>query len=237
MTSETEARRSVAITGAPLSAVDALDGRAFAVELDVRAEPRQLLHVHEAVLEDRLGDVRRALRPRHQRHELRLQVGREAGERRGRDLDRRDARAVARDPHAAYWSSLTSTPAWASTSSADLQQFGARVLQHHVAAGHGHRHGIGAGLDAVGQHAVARAVQLGHALDHDARGAGAGDLGAHLVEAVGDVVDLRLARGVLDHGRAVRERGRHQRGMGAADRHLGEDDLAAAQPFLARAMT
>ena len=92
MTSDTEARRSVAITGAPLSVLDALDGRGLAVELDAGAEPRQLLHVHEAVLEDRLGDARGALGAGHQRHELRLQVGREARERRGRDVDRGDAR-------------------------------------------------------------------------------------------------------------------------------------------------
>ncbi len=47
---------------------------------------------------------------------------------------------------------------------------------------------------------------LRHALDDDPRGAGAGDLRAHLVEAVGDVADLGLARGVLDHGGAVGER-------------------------------
>src|SRR5499433_4022297 len=35
-----------------------LDGGAFAVELDVGAEPHQLLHVHETVLEDGLGDAR-----------------------------------------------------------------------------------------------------------------------------------------------------------------------------------
>ena len=55
MTSETEARRSVAITGAPFSAVDAVDRRRLAVERDVGAEAGQFLHVHEAVLEDRLA--------------------------------------------------------------------------------------------------------------------------------------------------------------------------------------
>ena len=42
--------------------LDALDDRRVAVEPDVRAEPRQFLHVHEAVLEDRLGDARDAAR-------------------------------------------------------------------------------------------------------------------------------------------------------------------------------
>ena len=68
-----------------------------------------------------------------------------------------------------------------------------------------------------------------NALDHDARCAGAGNLRAHLVQAVGDVDDLRLARGVLDHRGAVGERCRHQCGMGAADGDLGKGDLAAAQ--------
>ena len=40
------------------------------------------------------------LRARHQRHELRLQIGREARERRGRHVDRREADAVARDADA-----------------------------------------------------------------------------------------------------------------------------------------
>ena len=110
-----------------------------------------------------------------------------------------------------------------------LQQFRTRVLQQHVAAGHGDRHGIGAGLDAVGQHGVARAVQLGDALDDDTPGAGAGNARAHLVEAIGDVGDLGLLRRVLDHGRAVGERRRHDRGVGAADGDFRENDLAAAQ--------
>ena len=69
-------------------------------------------------------------------------------------------------------------------------------------------------------------------------GAGAADLRAHLVEAVGDVADLRLARGVLDHRGAAGERGRHQRRVGAADGDLGEfDRRRRASPFCARAIT
>ena len=113
-----------------------------------------------------------------------------------------------------------------------LQQFAACIFQKHVAAGHRRRHGIGAGLDAVGQHAVVGPAKLRHALNHDARGARAGDLGAHLVEAIGDVGDLRLARGVLDHARAARQRRRHQRGVGAPDRHLGKFDLATLEAAL-----
>ena len=54
--------------------------------------------MHEAVFENRLGDSRDAARAGHQRHELRLEIGREAGEGGGRDIDRLDrAAGVAAD--------------------------------------------------------------------------------------------------------------------------------------------
>src|SRR5438045_2419910 len=64
------------------------------------------------------------------------------------------------------------------------------------------------------------------------RGSGAADLRTHLVEAVGDVLDLRLARGVFDQGRAVSERRRHQGGVCAAYGDLREHDLAALEAVL-----
>ena len=82
---------------------------------------------------------------------------------------------------------------------------GARVLEQHVAAGHGDRHGVGAGLDAVGQHGVARAVQARDALDRRcARCRRPRSCAPILIEAVGEIDDLRLARRVLDHRRAAR---------------------------------
>src|SRR5690606_244073 len=66
--------------GSALQPLHALHDRGLAVEGDVGTKAGELLHVHEAVLENRLGDARLALRPGHQRHELGLQVGREAGE-------------------------------------------------------------------------------------------------------------------------------------------------------------
>ena len=63
MTSEALARRSVAITCAPESGRAAVHVRGVAVDVDVGAHARELGHVHEAVLEDGLGDARCALRP------------------------------------------------------------------------------------------------------------------------------------------------------------------------------
>ncbi len=76
---------------------------------------------------------------------------------------------------------------------------------------------------------MARAVELGDAVDDDAPRAGAGNARAHLVETLGNVDDFRLACGVLDHGRAVGQRGRHDRRVGAADGHFGKHDLAALE--------
>ena len=168
------------------------------------------------------------LRARHQRHQLRLQIGGEGGERRGGHFDRPEVAAVAGDANALI-GRRHCRAGLRQHIKRGLQQFWARVLQQHVAAGHGDRHGVGAGLDPVGQHRVARAVKFFDALDFNGDGAGAGDACAHLVEAVGDVADFRFARGVLDHGGAVRQRRRHQRGVRAADGDFGKHDLRAVQ--------
>src|SRR5262249_19004624 len=81
--------------GRALEALDAFDGRGLALDMDARAEPRQLLHVHEAAFENGLGDARGAARARHQRHQLRLQVGGETRKRLGRDFDRFEPGTVA----------------------------------------------------------------------------------------------------------------------------------------------
>ncbi len=182
--------------------------------------------MHETVFKNCFGDVRRAFRTRHQRHELRLQIGRKAGERRGRNLDRPDAGAVARDTNA-FVVRRDGRACFGQHVQRRLQQFGTRAGELHIAAGHRDRHGIGAGLDAIRQNGMPRAVQLGHAFDDNARRAGAGNLRAHLVEAVGDIDDLRLARRVGDDRRALGERRRHQRHMGAADRDFRKIDLRA----------
>ncbi len=228
ITSETEARRSVAITGAPFSAgtpsTMALSPSSF-----IRApKSGQFLDMHEAVLENRLGDARGAFGAGHQRHELRLKVGRESGEGRGGDIDRLDAVAVARNAQALR-RGFDLRARFGQDVERRLEMFGPCALQQHVAAGHGGRHGVGAGLDAVGQHAMLGAAEPRDALDLDHRRAGALDLGAHFHQKIGQIANFRLARGVADQCRPLGERRRHQGHMGAADRDLGKIDLAAAQ--------
>ena len=91
MISDTEARKSVAMTCAPRKPFHAGDEGGIAFEIDTRAEPRQLLHMHEAVLEDGLAHLAGAVGHAHQRDELRLKIGGEAGE--GLGLHRHRAQA------------------------------------------------------------------------------------------------------------------------------------------------
>ena len=67
-----------------------------------------------------------------------------------------------------------------------LQEVGAGPVQQHVAAGDGRRHGIGPGLDAVGQHGMLGAVQRLASLDPQGRRAEPLDPGAHPDQAVGE---------------------------------------------------
>ena len=92
----------------------------------------------------------------------------EGGERRRRHVDGGNARAVA--GHANALRALADLRAGRRQCvERGLQQIGPGAGEQHVAAGHRHRHGVGAGFDAVRHHGVARAVQLRHALDFDRR--------------------------------------------------------------------
>src|SRR5690242_13520957 len=68
-----------------LQARYAAHDRRVALDGDVGAQALQLERVHEAILENSLGDDRRALRHGSERHELRLHVRGEARIRRGAD--------------------------------------------------------------------------------------------------------------------------------------------------------
>src|SRR6266508_6860165 len=59
-------------------AVNAGDEGGVALEIDAGAKTRELLHMHEAVLEDGLAHLRGAVGRAHQGDELGLQVGGEA---------------------------------------------------------------------------------------------------------------------------------------------------------------
>ena len=96
----------------------------------------------------------------------RLQVGRKSGKRRGGHFDRLERSPVAGDADALVGRRHAGAGLRKDVERR-LQQLGVRILKQDVAAGHGHGHRVGAGLDPVGQHRMARAVQRWDALDYD----------------------------------------------------------------------
>ena len=163
ITSLAEARRSVAITGAPTSASTPLHDRRVAFDGDIGAQPMQLLHVHEPVLEDRLGDAADAVGDAVERHELRLHVGGKPGYGAVRRLTARGALLHA-DAHQSAPASICA-PASRSLSSTASSVRGAAPRSSTSPPQAAAAHEKGAGLDPVGHDAVARAVQRLDALD------------------------------------------------------------------------
>ena len=184
--------------------------------------------MHEAVLKNLLADHAGAVGNRHQRHDLGLQIGGKAGIGRGGDVLGAWPHSVHVHLHAARRGRDLGT-----TLGQDGIQggngVGKRTHQLHLAAGDRDGNGIGAGLDAVGHHAMRRAVQARDALHRDLAAAQAPYLGPHGDQAVAQVDDLRLARGIDDAGGAFGEGRRHQRGLGGADADEGENNLRALQ--------
>ena len=84
-----------------------------------------------------------------------------------------------------------------------------------MAAAYGARDEEGSGLDAVREHGVLSAMEPLHPVDGDDGGAGALDFRAEGDEEVREIHDLRLARGVLDDGSAVRQGSGHHEVLGA----------------------
>ena len=133
----------------------AFDHRDLAVGLDLGAQAQHLVDVHEAVLEDGLGDARGALGDRVERHELGLHVGREARVLGGAEALRLQAAAGAH-ADAVLDGSHVAAPASRSLSITASRWSARPWRSSDVAAGGRHRAQEGAGLDAVGHHLVRR---------------------------------------------------------------------------------
>ncbi len=205
----------------------AADGH-VALKLDVGAHPHQLGYVHEAVLEDGLGDHAGTLGHRVQDGELGLHVGRERRVGGGLDGDRLQGATchVEGDPV------VTLINQGASLFQLDqygFQQAGVSVAAGDLATGDRCTHQEGPGLDAIRLHAVAATVQTLDAVDGQGVGARALDLGAQGVEEVGQVDHFRLARGVFDHGATVGQGGGHHQVLGAGDGDHVHQDVGTLQ--------
>ncbi|MCY1293436.1 hypothetical protein D9M70_426950 [compost metagenome] len=189
--------------------------------------------MHEAVLEHRLDHRAGTFGHRVEGDELRLHVGGERRVRRGTQVDRLRPLAV----HVQFDPVLAAGDLGAGF--LQLGQHGLEdgrigVLELDAATGGGGGDQVGAGLDAIGHHAVARAVQTLDAVDGDGVGAGALDLRAHGDQAVGQVDHFRLARGVFQHAAALGQGGGHHDVLGAGHADRVEEEVRAAQAAFRR---
>ena len=215
--------------GCALQALDAAHERAIALDRDLGAEALQLERMHEAVLEDGLGDHGGALRDGGERHELRLHVGREARIGRGAHAHSAgaagglelDGGAIDGDASARFAQFLERR----------VEGIGRRAEQTDAAARRGGGGEVGAGLDAVRHHRVLGTVQRANAIDADDVAARALDARAHRAEATSEVEHLRLSGRILDERRALGEGGRHHQVLGARHGHHVHDDARTTQPL------
>ena len=103
------------------------------------------------------------------------------------------------------------------------------ALQQHIAPGHGGRHHQRAGLNAIGHDTVVQRAQFRDALHPDGAGAGTLDPGAHALERLRQVHDLRLTGGIFQHGLSLGQGSRHQQILRAAHRWQIQVDARADQ--------
>ena len=92
-----------------------------------------------------------------------------------------------------------------------------------------HREEAG-GFDVVGVEGEFRAVQLGDALNEERIGVEAGDLRAHEVQELGELLHVGLRGGVADDRLALREDGGDQDVLGGGHAGLVEEDVRAGEP-------
>ena len=198
-------------------AVDAVDDGVVPLDHDVGAHAGELAGEHEAVLEDVLRDDATALGQGEKAHGLGLHVSGEAGERQGLHIGGAQRRGRIAPDGAAALTALDDGAHLLELLEDEAEVLGVEAGDLDGVAGQRADREEGARLDAVADDGVLDGVQLGDALDLDDGRAGAGDLGAHLVEEVGEVDDLGLARGVVDGGGALGEHRGHHEVLGGAD--------------------
>ena len=166
----------------------------------------------------------------HQGHELRLQISWKTGEGRGCHINGRNDAALAADPEACGLLRNLQT-GFLQHIKGGLQQVRPRPLQQYIAASHGHRHGIGAGFDPVGQNLVMCPAQTPHTRDFNPALTRTADFCAHFIEAQGQIDHFGLAGRIFNHRIAIGQTGGHHGRMRAADRDFRKADQPALQAF------
>ena len=163
--------------------------------------------MHVAVLENRFGNHRGAVGDAVHRHELRLHIGRERRIGRGSQ-----AHTVVRPAHRKFdeiTAAFDFRVRFFELVEHGFENVATRIGRDDFTAGGSRGDQKCAGLDAIRHDAVRRADQSAHALNRNYVGAMAFDFRAHGDQAISEIDDFRLARGILQRGHAVRQGRRH----------------------------
>ena len=164
---------------------------------DVGAHPVQLVDEHEPALEHVLRGDAGPASPGHQRHHLGLEVGGEPGVGKRHEVD--GERAIrGRDPDGPRVD-VDPGAGVSELRQEQVEMLRPGVLDADVSERRGGGDGERPGLDPVRHHRVADRPERVDPLDLHGRGPRAIDQGPHLDQHRGQVLDLRLAGGVLDH--------------------------------------
>ena len=123
----------------------------------------------------------------------------------------------------------TWTPSRSSVGRIAPRSFGLHVVDRDVAARHGRQPDEAADLDVLRADPPLAAEEALDAVDAQDVRLDALDLRAERDEEAAEVLDVRLAGGVADHGLARRERGRHDRVLGCHHARLVEEDVLPPQ--------
>ena len=202
----------------------------IALQLEIGAHALQFMHVHKAILEHRLGDRPGAFRDTVHGRKLGLHIGREARKGRGVDVDRLGFLAVHIERYGVGLGSNAGA-GLAELGQHRFQQIGAGIFQAYPPARDRRGDQIGAGLNAIRQDGVVRAVQGPDPLDLNAITARAADPGAHPVQAAGQIGDLGLAGRVVNDGPALGQRRRHHQVFRAGHGDDVQRDMRPLEPF------
>ena len=218
-------------TGAEVECIDTgtrkalhtIDDGDIPLHLDVRAHTRELIDILETVLEDGFGDDRGAIGEGQGDGHLRLHVGREARIREGLHI----GRMLHRRAHDAYGLIvLIDGVAHLEQLRGDrLEMLRNDVLDQDVTTGRRGGTHEGTCLDLVRDDGVGRTMQATNATDADRIGTGTLDVGAHRVQEVRNIDDVRLLRHVLDDGSALCEDGGQHDVDGRTDGYDVEVDV------------
>ena len=184
--------------------------------------------MHKAVLEDGFGHHRGSLRHRQHRHKLRLHVRGKAGIRLGHHVHA--VQTVQPLHHHAAVALRHLDPSLPHHADRGAQMLQPRMPQKHGPAGDRRGARVASSLDTIRDNRMFGPVQRRHAFDRQSIATDARDLRAHSDQALRKIADLRLPRGIGQHGAPLGQGRRHQQVLGGADRHKREHNLRPPQP-------